>query len=219
MLDAVILYGSAARGEYLPDRSNLNLLLILAQHDLAPLRRYAKAHRRWAKERIVIPLFLTEAEMRASRRLFPVEYLDLNDHHVVLVGRDPFPQLPVETGTLAEACARECRGNLLRLRQRIVEGRDHAEAQAILLPLSLTALLPCLRAWCRVEGHPAPKSTEALLADSTWDGVETAALLEVWHLKKGLISPGPAELPRLFERYLLALQRLADRMDPLKVEP
>ena len=28
-LDGVILYGSAARGEYLPGRSNLNLLMVL----------------------------------------------------------------------------------------------------------------------------------------------------------------------------------------------
>ncbi|MGH7207944.1 MAG: hypothetical protein ACREIL_01025, partial [Nitrospiraceae bacterium] len=32
-LEAVILYGSAAGGEYLPGRSNINLLMLLSRHE------------------------------------------------------------------------------------------------------------------------------------------------------------------------------------------
>lgn len=62
-LEAVILYGSAARGDYIPGRSNINLLLLLAKHDIGVLQRYGKEHRRWSKEHIVVPLFLTEEEL------------------------------------------------------------------------------------------------------------------------------------------------------------
>src|SRR5438093_13171009 len=88
-LGAIILYGSAARGEYLPGRSNINLLLLLAKHDVGALQRYGKEHRRWSKERIVVPLFLTEEELRSSTSLFPLEYFELEEQRVLLAGRDP----------------------------------------------------------------------------------------------------------------------------------
>jgi predicted nucleotidyltransferase len=40
-VEAVILYGSAARGDYLPGRSNVNLLILLKRQDGALLREYA----------------------------------------------------------------------------------------------------------------------------------------------------------------------------------
>jgi hypothetical protein len=42
-------------------------------------------------------------------------------------------------------------------------------------------------------------------------GVDCAAFQDVLHLKRGTISPGPAELPRLFERYAAALQSLIEK--------
>jgi hypothetical protein len=126
--------------------------------------------------------------------------------------------LQIELNRLSEQCAQEIMGNLIRLRQRHVEGLGNAEAEAILLPLSLTALLPCLRGLCRAARRPVPPSTDALLGDLGANfGVDSAIFLEVWHLKKGLISPGPAEFPRLFERYLSSLQRLATQVSQSEV--
>ncbi|MGH7233026.1 MAG: hypothetical protein ACREJU_16955, partial [Nitrospiraceae bacterium] len=141
-LEGVILYGSAARGEFFPGRSNLNLLFLVAQHDRALLQRYAKIHRRWSSEKVVVPLFHTEREIQASHTLFPLEYLEIQEHHVLLMGHDPFPALRVDRTYLAVQCGREIAGNLMRLRQRFVEGSGTSEALAILLPLSLTTLLP-----------------------------------------------------------------------------
>jgi hypothetical protein len=40
-------------------------------------------------------------------------------------------------------------------------------------------------------------------------------LKDVWKLKRGEITPGPAELPRLFERYLHAVHGIAGAVDTL----
>lgn len=218
-LEAVILYGSAARGDYLPGRSNLNVLVLLKQQDPAILKKYAKVHRRWKNEGIVVPLFLTVGELQASAGVFPLEYRDIKDHHVRLAGRDPFTELKVDERNLLVQCQQELSGNLLRLRQRFVEGGGETEAVMILLPLSLTALLPCLRGLLRLTGRPIPTSSEELLRDlQSGLGVDAAVFLEVLSLKRGLISPGPLEIPRLFERYLAGLQALIGRVERLKSE-
>lgn len=218
-LEAVILYGSAARGEYLPGRSNINLLLLLSKHDIGALHRYAKAHRRWSKERIVVPLFLTEEELRSSASLFPLEYLEIKEQHVLLTGRNPLPTLALDLHNLLGQCEQEIRGNLLRLRQRFVEGGGTQEAIAILLPLSLTAMLPTLRGLFRLLRLPIPRTTEALLESlRSGLGVDPVTFQDVLHVKRGLISPGPLEMPRLFERYASSLQTLVERVEQLKAE-
>ena len=213
-LEAVILYGSAAGGDYLPGKSNINLLILLAKQDMELLKQYAALHKRWQKEQVVVPLFLTAVELKSSLELFPLEYLEIQEQHVLLAGRDPFPELRIDVRNLRLQCEQELRGNLLRLRQRFVEGGGTTEATTILLPLSLTALLPCLRGLLRVAGKPAERSADGVLkaVQQHW-GIDCAAFQDVLNLKRGILSPGPAEAPRLFERYATALQSLIERLD------
>ena len=213
VLEAVVLYGSAAGGEYVSGRSNINLLLVLAKHDNELLLRYSKLHRRWQKENIVVPLFFTTAELRDSLKLFPLEYLEMKDQHVLLVGRDPFLELHIDTTHVPLQCIQEIRGNLFRLRQRYVEGRGRPDAIALLLPLSLTAVLACLRGLFKVSGRSYQESTEGLLQElQPGLGIDPSVFLEVLNLKRGHISPGALELPRLFSRYMSALETLGDKV-------
>lgn len=218
-LHAMLLYGSAVRGDYLPGRSNLNLLVLVAKVDMSLLQTYTKIHKRFKKEQIPVPLFLTEEELRGSASIFPLEYTDMAACHHVLMGHDPFVGLVIDTKQMGMQCEQEVRGNLLRLRQRLVEGAATMEAMGILLPLSLTAMLACLRAIFRELHLPVPRPTDILLSDlPSVLGVDAAVLQEVWNLKRGLISPGPAELPRLFERYLGALEMIAACIGQLRAE-
>ncbi len=211
-LEAVILYGSAAGGDYLPGKSNINLLILLTKQDTGLLAQYASLHRRWQKEQIVVPLFLTQAELRSSLELFPLEYLEIQEQHVLLAGRDPFTELRIDGRNLRLQCEQELRGNLLRLRQRFVEGGASTEAITILLPLSLTALLPCLRGLLRAAGKPVERSADGVLQAAQKEfGADTTAFQDVLNLKRGIISPGPAEAPRLFDRYVMALQALIEK--------
>ncbi|MCS6896987.1 MAG: hypothetical protein NZM29_03360, partial [Nitrospira sp.] len=63
-LKAVLLYGSAVRGDFLPGRSNLNILLVVSSCELSVLKQYVPLQARWGKEQVVAPLFLTDDELR-----------------------------------------------------------------------------------------------------------------------------------------------------------
>ncbi|MFQ5946985.1 MAG: hypothetical protein ACE5NC_12195, partial [Anaerolineae bacterium] len=81
-LEAVILYGSAVGEDFLPGTSNINLLIVFARQEVDLLQRYSKVHKRWHKEDIVVPLFLTADELRSSAALFPLEFLEIKDRFV-----------------------------------------------------------------------------------------------------------------------------------------
>jgi len=215
-LDGILLYGSAVRGEFVPGRSNFNIVLVLKSYAGESLKKYGPLHRRWAKEQVVVPLFLTQDDLQAASLVFPLEYLEIQEHHRVLWGQDPFVGFKVDQRHLAGEVLQSLRGNLLRLRQRYVEGGGTEEAITILLPLSVTTLFPPLRGLQRLLGRPVLSQSEPLLNDIeshlAFDG---SGLRDALLLKRGQISPGQKEIPRLFDRYVEGLSQLVAKGESL----
>ena len=219
-LEGMVLYGSAVRGEFLLGRSNLNILLLVSSYDSAVLKRYSALHRRWGKEQIVVPLFLTEEELHLSAAVFPLEFLEIQEQHRVLDGRDPFIGFHVKTDRLRDAVVQGLTSHVLRLRQRYVEGGGSDEATMILLPLSITSIVPLLRGVQRLLGRPPLSHSDAVISDVGEQlKLDLQGLLDVWLLKRGQISPGPHEVPRLFDRYLhstISVTRAVEQLPQLE---
>jgi hypothetical protein len=210
-LEGLLLYGSAVRGEFLPGRSNLNLLLVVTGYDAAMLKRYEPVHKRWSKEGIIIPLFLTAEEIRTSSALFPVEFLEIQEHHRVLGGRDPFVGFHVDAGRVGDGVMQGLAGHVLRLRQRFAESGGANDAVMILLPLAVTSIIPLLRGIQRMRGWPVITQSDAVIKDvGDRLQMDLQGLHEALMLKRGIISPGPSEIPRVFDRYLRAATMLGE---------
>jgi predicted nucleotidyltransferase len=64
--ESVILYGSAADGEFHPDFSNVNLLCVLRETSFAALVAIAPAVEWWTKQKHHEPLILTREELESS---------------------------------------------------------------------------------------------------------------------------------------------------------
>ena len=215
-LEGMVLYGSAVRGEFLSGRSNLNILLLVSSYDSAVLKQYSALHRRWGKEQIVVPLFLTEEELHLSAAVFPLEWLEIQEQHRVLDGRDPFIGFHVKTDRLRDAVLQGLTSHVFRLRQRYVEGGGSDEATTILLPLSITSIVPLLRGVQRLLGRPPLFHSDAVISDVAEQlKLDLQGLLDAWLLKRGQISPGPQEVPRFFDRYLHAATSLVRAVEPL----
>jgi hypothetical protein len=213
-LDAVLLFGSAVRGEFLLGRSNLNILLFVPSYDVALLKAYAGVHKKWNKEQVVAPLFLTKADLQASAFVFPLEYQDIQECHRLLWGQDPFVGFKVDQRHLAGEVLQALRGNLVRVRQRLVEGGTTEESMLVLLPLSITALLPVLRGVQRLLGRPVLSHGEPLVKDlEALFEIDLTGLHDALLIKRGHISPGHKEVPRVMDRYFDGLGRLVDMVE------
>ena len=211
LLEGLLLYGSAVRSEFLPGRSNLNLLLVVTGYDAAILTRYESVHKRWSKEGIIIPLFLTDQEIRTSSALFPLEFLEIQEHHRVLGGRDPFVGFHVDAKRVGDEVMQGLAGHVLRLRQRFAEAGGANDAVLILLPLAVTSTIPLLRGIQRMRGWPVLMPSEAVIKDvGDRLQIDVQGVHEALMLKRGIISPGPLEVPRVFDRYLKAVTLLSE---------
>ena len=66
-----------------------------------------------------------------------------------------------------------------------------------------------------MAGQPPLFQSDALLAGiQKMTGIDVTGFNEVLHLKRGIISPGPVEVPRLFDRYAETLAALIQVVGP-----
>ena len=72
------------------------------------------------------------------------------------------------------------------------------------------------RGWLRLRDRPIPAKTEQQIEEIGRSlSVDSKPLLEAWDLRCGRISPGPVEVPRLFDRYLTAVEELVRRLEAI----
>lgn len=206
-----VLYGSAARGDWVPGRSDVNLLLLV--DDVAPvaLRRLTPAVTEWHTKGFAPPLIMGREEWSRSIDVFPIEITDMQLSHRILCGADPVAGMRVEPADLREAVEKELRGKLVRLRQAYVRFGD---AGAILGGFALAsistyfALLRCIAVLSgRVPGG-TPKETAAALGAEL--GADTAVAVDI------AAHRGQQEWncsPDAFVRYLELVRRTVELVD------
>jgi hypothetical protein len=152
---SAVLYGSAARGDWLEGRSDVNLLLILDDVAPARLRTLGPALGSWRKATREPPLLVSRAEWLDATDVFPIEITDMRAAYQVLRGPDPLATLVVAPGDLRRALEREFRGKLVRLRQGYAVLADDPEQLGALLTASLPTMLVLYRGLLALVGRPA----------------------------------------------------------------
>src|SRR5262245_37739958 len=190
-LESVVLYGSAARGDWRQGTSDLNVAVVTAALDAATLQALTKPVLEWVKGRQTPPRLLTRAILAASLDVFPVELLDLRTHHVVLHGTSPFAGLVIRTEALRVQCERELREKLMRLREGYVTAHASKGALRDLLVDSYTSFIALFRGCLHLLGAPVPgDAVEAAQAFCARAGLDPAPFLEVGRLRRGATGRG-----------------------------
>src|SRR5688572_12601068 len=89
-LASLVLYGSAARGDFDPKLSDVNLLLIVGDASPSALRPLGPVIGKWASAGQPPPLIFSRRDWETSSDVFPMELEDMRQAHRVLRGEDPF---------------------------------------------------------------------------------------------------------------------------------
>ena len=105
---AAVLYGSAARGEYRPGVSDINLLLVADSLTPAVLRSLSGVLDELRRERQPPPLLIERNEWTRAVDVFPIEVTDMQLAREVLRGTDPVAGLRVDPADLRHALEQVC---------------------------------------------------------------------------------------------------------------
>jgi len=212
-LISVTLYGSAASGEFVPGHSNLNLLVILNNADLENLKPLTGLLNIW-KFRTVHALFFSEAYLKNSSDVFPIELLDMKENYIVLRGKDILKGISVDTKNLKFQCEQELKSKLISLRQQYLKRNKDRIFLKHLLFKSFTSILHILRNAIRLKGKAAPyQKSDILNKVASQFGINKDAWGKILAAKNKEIRLNSAELERLFIGLVKDLEKIVNFVD------
>ena len=212
---SAILYGSATRNDFVPGRSNINLMLVVDELTPEVLRSLSRAFTVWRKSTREPPLILNRSEWNRATDAFPIEITDMRLSYEVLRGTDPLQGLTVDQTDLRKALEREFRGKLLRLRQGYATYTPDPAALGSLGLDSAATILVLLRGVLTLLGtRVPPEPLEQVTAASGALGFEAEYLLHVVrHRTDREWRCGAPE----FENYMNAVEQTARFLDQLQL--
>jgi predicted nucleotidyltransferase len=215
-LISVVLYGSAARGDYREGVSNINLLVVVRDAGAATLRLGSALAREWAEAGNPPPLILGEEEWRGSADVFAIEYSDMRDANVVLYGGDPFDGITIEWSDLRLQCEHELKAKQIQLREHYILSADRPEEIGLLLKKSFPTFLTLFRTALRLAGEAVPRPPQEVVdAAARTIGFDAAPFQEVIRARHSEDAFAPAGDGVVAEGYLTGVERATAWLDGL----
>jgi hypothetical protein len=215
-LESVILFGSAAAGDYHPEFSNVNLFCVIRDSSFASLQALAPAVKWWNAQKQPPPLFMTHDEMKHSTDVFTIELLDMQQHHRVLFGEDVVQGLTIPPKLHRVQVEYELREKLALLRQHLLLASGNDSRMWELLLRSVSSFATLFRHALIVLGHDAPDGKrEAVQALSKQIGFDASGILQVLDLRERKSDRKKFDVADVFSRYLAALEQVAAAVDKI----
>ncbi len=211
---SVVLYGSAARGDWIPWRSDVNLMVVVDNPAPAELAKLTPAVTAWSEAGFTPPLLIGRSEWDRAADVFPIEITDMRTAYRVLLGSDPVATLAVDEADLRRSVEAELRGTLIRLRQAYVRFGDSMPTLGGFATSSVSTLLVLLRCTAtllhREPGKDPAETVAALAAELGSDG-SVVVDIAAQRREKEWSCP-----PELFARYLEVVRRAVDLVDHIE---
>ncbi len=212
-LESILLYGSAARGDFHEAHSDLNVLCTLRSLCVEDLARVAGTVKWWTSEqKQSAPLFFTAEELCHAADVFAIELLDMQQSHRVLYGPNVVSGINVPMNLHRIQVEHELRTLLLKLRQHfLLRVESERELHAVLAKSSSSALT-LLRHTLIAFGERPPATTRDLFVRvAALTGANAAGFEVVLSLRN---SKGPeSNVAPLYGTYLTALEKVIAALD------
>jgi len=215
-LKSVVLYGSAASGDYHDRHSDLNVLCVLERVGLAELERAAEPLKWWMAKGQTPPLFLSVEEIRDGSDAFPIEFIDIKEGYRLLDGADLVAAIEVSTLNHRRQLEHELRSRLLRLRKRFLESQREDKAVLKLMLESLPTFATLFRHALLLAGSNAPvRKQEIFRAVAERFGVGPEPFQSLLEARTGALRPPAGQARAWFESYLAGVTRISEIVDEL----
>ncbi len=215
-LKSIILYGSAAKGDYLYKKSDINFLIILTEQGINDIKKCLPLIPKWQKRNVSTPLFLTQNYIYSSLDTFPIEFLDINTSYQVIYGEDIIKTIEIEEEDLRYQCERELRGKLLHLREGFLTFAANPQQLNLLISQSLSAFTKIFIALLKLADVNIPlKKTEILNKISEVFELDHTVFQQLLDIRKNNKKLSKQKLHILMEQYILEIGKLTKKVDNL----
>ncbi|HEX6881588.1 MAG TPA: hypothetical protein VF135_14555 [Terriglobales bacterium] len=212
-LDCMILYGSAASGDYHPEFSNVNLFCILRETSFGALQKLAPAVQWWQQQKQPAPLLMTRAELEATTDVFTIELLDMQRHHRVLFGNDVLAGLSIPMKLHRVQVEYELREKLILLRQKSLMTTGDKQLWELLVRSASSFATLFRHALIALGEEPKNGKRDSVEQLAKKVGFDATAVHKVLDVREKKIEMKNLDVKDLFARYLAAIEIVTAAVD------
>ncbi len=217
-LISVFIFGSYARGDYVIKKSDINILIVRKRRDNNELINILSMLKKWKRKlNISTPLILTEKEIKSSTDVFPMEYTDIKDFHILIYGKDIFKKLNISNKNLRLELENQIKSKLILLRRLFVENNKSKNRLKSILIQSLPSLIVILRNILKLNRKKITTDNNNLIEEV---GRITKIRVEII---KSLIDlkndkeKNSKDVIELYKKLIEVMEKLSDYVDKFKV--
>ncbi len=213
---ATYLTGSVLTEGFHPRRSSVNLAILARALPVATLDAIAAAIPKPGRGVRFEPLLLTLDQIRKSLDVFPIEWLEMKEQHLLLEGEDVLAGIEVPRTYLRLQLEHELRGKHIQLRQAYLLVHDHPAELRRVLQAAASSFATLFRSLLRLRGEEPPADSRRVVERAAESlGLDAQGLLSA-HLVRYTAKDHPAaEIPPLYRRFLTEIDRLIAAIDRL----
>jgi hypothetical protein len=215
-LRAISVYGSATGTDFIPGKSDVNLVVVVEQIGEPVLTSLLDTVKWGKKKRIAPPLLLTPGYIASSLDVFPIEFVEIRESQALLMGEDFFGALEAKPVEMRLECESQLKAAALRTRQAYLEIGTTKRGAETVLHASLTSLIPVMRAMLRLKGEAVPRGKpDVLRAVGRVFGADSGLLESILKDKAGDEMIGGRQAHEVLASYVEDIEKLAAVIDGL----
>lgn len=217
-LTCVVLYGSAAAGDYIELRSDYNILIALNRITPDDLRQAQAPMRNWQRLGHPLPVYFTVEELSDAADVFPIEFHQMANARIVLYGHDPFEFVKLSDTHLRHQTEYELRSKLIQLRRLYIPASVSIEKLCDLMSDSLSSFAALFRAALLLHGDEAPVAKpECVRATAKVFKLDPAPFERIFEFRtSGNLPSSEKEANDLFGAYLFQIEQVVEAVDELE---
>jgi predicted nucleotidyltransferase len=165
-LQAILAFGSLARGAYDSQRSDIDLVIVLKDDSAKTLRRIGAALELARNAARIEAILLRGDELSPAADVFPLFYDDIRRCNIVLHGSDPFASLEIHDEHRRLRIEQELREARIRLRLAVAESGTAPQGLPGAVERKMKQMRGPLHALLRLRGVEVGDELPAVLAAS-----------------------------------------------------
>jgi hypothetical protein len=214
---SVILFGSAADGDFHPEYSDLNMLCFLHDASFPALTKIAPVMDWWRSRKHPPPQLLTAEELKTSADVFSIEFCDIKRRYRVLYGKDLLRDLVVPMTHHRAQLEYELREKLFLLRQHmLLAASDEKKLWEVMLH-SVSSFSTLFRHVLIEMGEAGQlRSREAVAKLSSRLKFDDSAFLQLMDVRARHGDRWELRTKDVASRYLRAIEQVAAAVDTMQ---
>jgi hypothetical protein len=217
-LQSVVLYGPELRNNRSKKSAGYNVFCILEEPTTTALAKANKVIKKWCKKGNPAPHFFDPTHIETSLDVFPLDFLDIQDAHEVLMGSDPVKGIVVDQKNIRHQCESELKGKLIHLRTFFAANCDKPKLVAKTMVESFSTIMTAFRGTLRLLGETPPSGDDAIIEKlSELIDLNPQVFLDILDIRNGSsLLPRKSDALEMFERYLTEIETITNFVDGLE---